>query len=303
MRILLCHRPGGAFGYITDGWVNAIQHAGHEVARWNGDQKSWHDFDPDLYMGCSGHKQPIPRQRRAKVAIHVNPYNSIPGIDESPENIKWTVDMKPDAVYGYGDEADRHYWEGWTTTHGIQWVPMPTGGDDMSYSVVNTKKDYDVVYLGGRWAYKAKTIDKYLLPVLDKTNFKLHGWGDWPEGYCSGQLPNSEVSSFLGSGKIGPCVSEEHTHKYGMDIPERMYKVALCGSLIIHDNVPAVNRYIESAVVAVSPQDYLDLVMYYIENDDERTELIEKQRNEVLDKHTYHHRIDLLLDSLGMPKL
>jgi hypothetical protein len=188
MRVLLVHRPGGAFGYITDGWINALRDKGHRVQRWDGNENSWHDFGPDLYIGCSGHKQPIPPRRNCKIAIHVNPYGpvAIEGINESEANIRWTINQRPDAVFGYGQEEDRLLWSYWTQRHGCRWVPMPTAGDRTVFkqSLDDSQKLYDVVYLGGRWPYKGLTIDSFLLPVLrhQDISFKLYGWGDWPAG-------------------------------------------------------------------------------------------------------------------------
>src|SRR5215831_12305434 len=90
VRVLLVHRPGGAFGYISDGWINALRDRGHRVERWDGLENSWHSFAPDLYLGCSGHRQPIPPRHNCKIAIHVNAYGPVhlDGLNESEETIR-----------------------------------------------------------------------------------------------------------------------------------------------------------------------------------------------------------------------
>lgn len=305
MKILLCHRPGGAFGYISDGWINALRDRGHQVQRWDGLEQSWYDYSPDLYIGCSGHKQPIPDKRATKIALHVNPHGpvDIKGINETQETIKWTVDRKPDVVFGYGNEEDRLLWSYWTTRHGIPWIPMPVAGDKTIYkSTSEEHKIYDIVYLGGRWAYKGLTIDSYLIPVLrNMPNSKLYGWGDWPKDLCHGILAEDKVSAFLGSGKIGPCISESHTHQYGIDIPERAFKVALCNTLVIHDCVPVIRRMIPSAIVAANPENFKNLCEHYArpEMEEERIHLSKLQREEVLKENTYHHRMASVLSATG----
>lgn len=307
MRVLMCHRPGGAFGYITDGMINAMRDRGHTVQRWDGNHNSWHSFQPDCYIGCSGHKQPIPPNRRCKVAIHVNPYGPVDlgGINESQDNIRWTISQKPDAVFGYGIEEDRLLWSYWTDRCNIKWVPMPTAGDKCVFKQITslTDRQFDVVYLGGRWSYKALTIDRYLIPMLKDPNirYKLHGWGDWPSGINSGQLADDKANEFLNSGKIGPCIVEQHTTEYGIDIPERAFKVALCGMLIVHDSAMSVNKLIPSAIIATTPEDFKDLCIYYSrdENQDKRIDLIKKQQQEVLSNNTYHHRIATLFNAIG----
>lgn len=331
LRILVCNRPGGAFGYISDGWINAFRDKGHVVQRWDGNQDSWHNFCPHLYIGCSGHKQPIPShsERSTKVAIHVNPYGPVQIasfntlINESENNIQWTLTQKPDVVFGYGHADDQILWSYWTTKHGIPWIPLPTAGDKtIFHRSQESDKKYDIVYLGGRWAYKAITIDKYLLPLLRKDcqlksayereifdyisqlSYKLHGWGEWPAGICSGALAEDQVCKFLGSGRIGPCISEQHTHRYGIDIPERAFKLALCGTMIIHDSVMQIRRMIPSAVIAENHDKFANYCCYYSrpEATQERIEITNRQTNEVLAAHTYHHRMSVLLNSIGYHK-
>lgn len=310
MKVLLCHRPGGAFGYITDGWFNALRDKGHKVQRWDGLEPSWNDFNPDAYIGCSGHKQPIPPRRNCKVAIHVNPYGpvNIQGINESEQNIRWTLNQKPDAVFGYGHEDDRLLWSYWTQKHGITWVPMPTAGDRIVFKQTRPLDDrpLDVVYLGGRWAYKGLTIDSYLVPLLERkeVTYKLHGWGDWQPGLCSGLLAEDQACAFLNRGKIGPCISEQHTHSHGIDIPERAFKVALCGGLVVHDAAIGVRRMIPSALIAHNPEQFQDYIRHFSrpENQAERVEMVTKQQVEVLSEHTYHHRLATMFMVLGLNK-
>jgi hypothetical protein len=239
----------------------------------------------------------------------VNPYGpvNIEGINEAEESIRWTLNQKPDAVFGYGHEEDRIYWSYWTTNHNIQWVPMPCAGDKIVFhdDIPPENREYDIVYLGGRWAYKGQTIDAYLLPALRDNAARHHikyavrGWGEWPTGICSGILPEDSANDFLNSGRVGPCISELHTHHYGIDVPERAFKLALCGTLVIHDPVPTIKRFIPSIVVAQNAPNFVDLCRHYSQNENERLATVRKQQAEVLENHTYHHRMSTMLAALG----
>jgi hypothetical protein len=304
MRVLLPNRPGGAFGYITDGWLNAFRSRGL-VSRYDGNEATWNSFQPDLYLGCSGHKQVIPKNRKAKVAIHVNPYGPVDmgSINEEQQAINWTIAQKPDAVYGYGFETDRIAWSYWTQKAKIPWVPMPTAADAVIFNQIQdtNAREHDVVYLGGRWQYKGITIDQYLKPILDdkQVNYKLYGWGDWYPGVCSGILPEDRANQFLNSGKISPCISERHTQQYGIDIPERCWKVAACGTLAIHDPVAVIRDHFKTCVVAENAQAMHELVLHFLKEDEARRNLAKQQQEEVLASHTYHHRLANLLRELG----
>lgn len=309
MKILLNKKVGGAWGFITESFANALKDKNHQVLRYDGNFSTWENFDPDIYIGCSGHQEPIPSLRRAKVAIHANPYGpiTIPNINEKDETIKWVLEQSPDAVFGYGTRSDAVFWSSWVSKHNIPWVPMATAGDKTIFSDLGKKRDVDIVYLGGRWQYKALTIDSFLLPVIrDMTASKmLAGWGGWPNdinGFLLrpvSSIDDSEVNDFYNRGKIAPCISEIHTQNYGIDIPERAFKAALCGCLVVHDNVMSIKTLIPSALVAKTPKEYYDLIEYYLHNDEEREALALKQKAEVLQHNTYHNRLSGLLRTLG----
>lgn len=279
---------------------------------WDGkNQKEFLEYDPDLYIGCSGHRQKIPAKRRCKVAIHVNPWGTklTPlfnvNINETEDAIKWTLNQKPDAVFGYGHQEDeKTYWSKWTN-----WVGIATAGDATIYYPDKQEVDYKIAFFGGRWGYKGNNIDKWLLPVIKKLNcVAIHGWGGWQgiKAYL-GPLPKeSSGRKFLSSAKVCPCVCEPHTTVYGIDIPERFFKVALCGSLPILDRIPGFNRYCDNYLMADSPNDYQEMIINFAtkESFEEKRKIkIEKIRKEVLQKHTYHHRMKHLCEKIGFAKM
>ena len=310
MKVLIVRRVGGAFGYITDGMVNALRSKGHEVQRYDNNIESWKNFDPDLYIGCSGHKENIPTQdRRAKVAIHVNPFGPIQipgGINESNDNIDWVKKQKPDVVFGYGFDEDAFLWSYWHQRTGIRWIPMPTAADVVVFNDLKKPRPNDIIYLGGRWSYKAKTIDAYLLPVLNsyRGRWKLYGWGEWPISASGGELPNDQANDFYNSGRVAPCISEIHTHTHNIDIPERVFKACATGCLAIHDSVPIISRVIPGLPVAKDPNDFLALHAHYLtpSSEKELSDLAKRCQDHVLKNHTYHVRMSRLLHSLGFTK-
>ncbi len=303
-RVLVCHHVRGAFGFITDGWLNALNDIGITAKRWDGSLRSWSEFKPSLYLGSSGHKQDIPNTRNrgdCRVAIHVNQLGPVrTKLTESDDDVQWTMAQRPDVVFGYGFEKDRAWWRGWDRS-GFPWVPMATAGDATLFHPSNGTHDrYDVVYLGGRWRYKAENIDKYLLPLLrsGRCNYRLHGWGEWPQGVSSGELPDNNAPAFLASGKVGPCISEPHTTTCGIDIPERVFKVVLSGAVAVHDTVAGFP--LETVESAKDPTHYANVICDVLEFGSEyRHTLSKRQYAEVISGHTYHHRLANMLKFLG----
>lgn len=308
-NILLCHRPNGAFGYISDGWFNCLKQSGFNVKRWDSNIETWRNFIPDLYIGCSAHRQPIPKDTNCELVIHVNPYGptDFGGINEPLESIKYVREtLKPSAVFGYGFDDDGIYWKYWNQKAGVKWVPMPTGLDSTVFYQNKSLYDRktDLIYVGGKWQYKSITMDEYLLPTINhirsKNNkCKVYGWGDWDNNICSGIISDNDINNEFNDSKVGPCMSEKHTHMYGFDLPERVWKLAACGVLPIHDPVPTLRNILNDLPMARDPQEYLELVEYYIDNDVERISLVEKIKAEVIKKHSYHSRLSVLFAAIG----
>lgn len=308
MRILTTHKVGGAFGFITESWINALKDKGHVVERWNGIAKSWFDFNPDLYIACSGHKQPIPSNHSAKIAVHVNPYGPIDvkGINESQQAIDWVKSIRPDVVFGYGFDEDRVYWQYWQEKLGIKWCPMPTAGDKTIFKTTKllTHRTNDLIYVGGRWSYKVVNIDAYLTPAIkhiQENGYKaeIYGWGDWLPGQSRGITPDENVPVVFNNAKIGPCISEPHTQSHGFDLPERFFKVALCGLLPIHDPVPTLRKLFPDLPMARDPGEYAELCCHYLRKEKERLDLSIKIYKQVIENHTYHNRLSRLFKELG----
>jgi spore maturation protein CgeB len=159
-----------------------------------------------------------------------------------------------------------------------------------------------LVYLGGRWDYKAQTIDEYLLPLLrsGRRTYALAGWGGWPaDVICKKVNDESEVAGFYASGRVAPCISEPHTQAWGIDLPERCFKAVICGVLAVHDAVSALRKYSDAFVISENPGDFRNLIEAYLDDADRRRQVWELQYADVTARHTYFDRMANLLASLG----
>ena len=312
MNILIANSKSGAFYHIANGWKNAFNAGGHNALLWDGTRGSWERHRPDIYIGCASWPQDFSKLRsQTRVAIHVDPYSGetirVPGgplIRTRKEYVDWTIKQKPDFVFGYGfqDDMDR-YWSYWRNKHGLKIVGMPNAADSTIYK--ETKKDQthdcDVGWVGGYWRYKAINLDKYLMPLVN--NFKViwYGWNG-PRKIWKGQANQDQVIKLFNSAKICPSVVEPHTTKFGIDVPERMFKVAACGALTILDPFKGIERFFsaDSIVLAKNPTDYFRLCKQYIEmREEERKTQARKMKTEVLSKHTYFNRVQVFFRNFG----
>jgi hypothetical protein len=305
MKILFTHKPFGAYGFISESWMNCCEQMGIEVRRWDGEIDSWRAFDPDVYIGYSGHRQPIPPPgpgRRAKIAVHVNPIpptGLTSTVDEHPGTVGWVAEQSPDVIFGYAHEHDRRWWAGWRAKVACPFVPMATAGDITLYrprpALAGT---VNATYVGGYWPYKARSIDQFLLPVADRIGLRIHGWGDWPRPV--GGVTDEQVPLLLAAAKVGPCISEPHTHAIGIDLPERVFKVVLSGAIAVHDPALNVGLVLPTLPVASTADAYLALCESVLAMTEQaRRDLSRQLIGEVLNGHSYHHRLARLLAALG----
>jgi len=322
MRILITAIPQTTIMYIINGYINAFNDIGCCAKLWNrrlGYYKLeiMKEFNPDLVIYIAGepntyHRYKIPNVKninsKVKLAIFVYPFGDkldhncrcrrIPLINESSESIKWIRDQKPDCVFGYGCADDSNtFYKNWFDI--CPFIGLPTAGDSTIYYPDKKDVPYKAAYLGGRWRYKDVKLRNWLFPVIDelKDDIEVRGFR-WPKGILE---CDDFGRSFLSSALVCPCVCEPHTDVYGMDIPERFWKVALCESLPILDNIPNFNRYCYNFIMGNNPKEYLDLIKKYAYHDVDYGKAMAKViRREVLMKHTYHHRMRDLCNCLGL---
>ena len=79
----------------------------------------------------------------------------------------------------------------------------------------------------------------------------------------------------------------------------RVFEALACGILLVIEKQKDVLSLFEAGKHLVVFEDVEDLsakVLYYLNNEDERKRIAENGRREVLEKHTYRHRVKAILD-------
>jgi hypothetical protein len=183
---------------------------------------------------------------------------------------------------------------------------MPTAGDATLFKPGQDERDIDVGYVGGYWPYKAQHIDKYLMTLIRQARqaglrSAVYGWGGWPAEAQAGQLADEGVPRFFQRCRVCPCICEPHTAQWGIDVPERVFKVILSGAIAIHDPLSGLRRFSQHVLIAHDAPDFVRLCCDWAQPDmaAQRAELSVKQRSDVLREHTYFHRLAGLLGCVG----
>lgn len=101
------------------------------------------------------------------------------------------------------------------------------------------------------------------------------------------------------SSLISINIHEEYQKRDIGDMNERTFKIPISGGFEIVDNVPSIKKYFEDGkeiVIAKNKNDWFEKIDYYIKNPNKRLPIIDAGREKVLKYHTYHNRVQKLLE-------
>jgi hypothetical protein len=161
----------------------------------------------------------------------------------------------------------------------------------------------DISFVGGYWQGKSQTFNKYLLPLCNefKYNIKIFGNSNWPVPQYCGYVQNEIVKDVLASATICPQLHEIHSQDFGFDMSERTFKILSNKCFVISDYVKGLEMLFgDKLILATSPNDFWEKIDYFIKNPDERLPYIQQGYDEVINRHTYFHRVSEIFTKLGL---
>ena len=333
MKIMISNDGPHAHYYIRLGWAKVFQAIGHDVTIWDINTKSAYDafdeFEPDLFMGQTYNLNRslfncIKERPELKVVMRASDWGDMqkdidkekyPILTASKEESVWVERLKREV--NKPDFVHNHYHDNWMkVTHnrwdviGVKVVSLMHGADVFDYAgagEVDILKS-DVTFIGGYWPYKAQTLDKYLIRLchpVGKFNIKIFGGSDWPVVQYAGRISNENVKHAFRSATICPNVSEPHSQDFGYDIIERPFKVPMSGGFCISDYVESMANDVftnDEIIFAKTPEEFEQLIEYYVNNPEETLPYVEKGYTCILDNDTYFHRVSTIFKELDMPK-
>lgn len=327
MKILITERLG-ANSYIGRGWANAFNSIGHETIIWDEAKVPCFDafkkFEPDVFLTSSWQlSRPqikcIASRPNLKVIVSLSNYGDDDAhldskkvhiaSDEEKKNVEELVKLAPWVNVGisqYNDKYMKHTHNKWVdlgiTPHGLM-----LGADVVDFPLTAPSKEYkcDLFIVSGRWAEKAKELDRYLLSLtypnttLDIKIFG-NGWGSIPQAY--GYIPNELIKHYYASATVSPNIHEPQALESGIDVNQRSFQSISSGGFQISQRVRSMEEdiFFNNEVVFVdNEKEFLDQVLFFRENPQERLPYIQRGLDTVYENHTFTHRIAEMLSFLG----
>lgn len=327
MKVLISNDGYHAHYFERIGWANAFNASGIECYIYDCKQTPafaiFDTYEPDIFIGQLYNLDRatikcIQARPHLKVALRAGEWwNEDIKKMNNPHILSVTTQElitlgilqkstgKPDFIYSHYTQEDIE------NTHrlfmeklGISVIGIPMSADVHTYYNGTPQDDLmcDIGFVGGYWPYKAQVFDKYLLPMLYDFNYsaKIFGNQIWPNTnqYC-GMIEDSRVKDLFVSAKICPNLSEPHAQTLGMDVNERAFKVLSSGGFCIMDNVNSAKKIFKDGIVfADSPEDFVELIGYYLTVPEQRAKIAARGQSIVMNAHTNYHRASLILKSL-----
>jgi hypothetical protein len=328
LRILSNFTPCGP-SYVRSGWGRVFRALGHEFQFWPCDQKpafdAFNEFEPDLYIGTTYETSRavakcIAARPRMKVAMYASAwgpylndvdlkkYPLVVASEQEKRNISLLKEMtgKPDFVFIHAhDRWLEGTMSGWAEA-GVKYCGILNAADTFVYLNGTPRPELacDVAFVGGYWGYKARNLDRYILPLCHPStglNVKLFGNQPWPTHQFLGLIDDVDVKDLFASAVVCPNVSEPHSTDLGWDVIERPFKVLAAGGFCVSDHVEEAEALFgDDLVFARAPGELEELVRYYIRHPDERLKHMAAGRRRVLLEHTYFDRVADMFEHLGM---
>ena len=329
MRILSTRLSNAPY-YIVNGWKDVFDRLGHEWLWWPVGKPAFDIFDefqPDIFIGDLGIDRAICKciAQRPEMKVILKGKNwgesdkyidqELYPIDvtsqEEKDLIRTLKDAcgKPDLVFNWYHENRMEETMGDWQANGIDMLDMQPAANHFEYFPVEPIDALrsDLSFVGGFWGYKAQNFRKYLIPLclpLGKYNIKIFGNQPWSIPQYMGRPGEELMNAIFCSAKICPNVSEPHANEFGFEVNERVFKLAATKSFCISDPIDSLTEDVFTSgemPTAKEPNEYFEMIDYYLKNPDLRKEKAEKCYNTVMEGHTYCHRVSKLLSKLNMP--
>lgn len=211
--------------------------------------------------------------------------------------------------------------DGFEKETGYKFHTIPLAADKivLENSRISRRFQTDISFIGTNLPDKKEYFKQNIFPLLDKYKYNFYGQ-DWTFqdkalGFIQrgGQYFNipylrsiqkpklslNDEGNIYASSTISINVHEEYQRRFGGDCNERTFKIPMARGFEITDNVACIRKYFkvgQDIIVADNKDDWKEKIEYFMKNKENRIKIIESGRKKVLSDHTYHNRVNVILE-------
>ena len=186
----------------------------------------------------------------------------------------------------FGDGNNEPYYTKWKNV-----TTVPLGFDNFCYESKKVNYKYDVCFVGGvannGFNEKIVIMNKTLGYLINDTSINC-GF------FINKNLTHLQENYILNASKITINIHDAYQRELKLDSNERTFKSLGVNGLLVSDKINQIKRLFPFVEMENNNKELASLILEHI-NDPELESKKEKNRNYILNNHTYTHRINQLL--------
>jgi glycosyltransferase involved in cell wall biosynthesis len=177
--------------------------------------------------------------------------------------------------------------------------PLHQATDPQRFRPDPTGPAHELLFVGN-WRTGRRILED-LLPTDHGLAVYGRGWTPDrldPAYHAAESIPNDELDGYYAAAAI---VLNDHWRGMQREgfLSNRLYDAAACGALVISDDVEGMAAEFDGGVIGYRDRRHLrELIDYYLAHPDERRSTSERARRAVLERHTFAHRAQQLVEAI-----
>lgn len=182
---------------------------------------------------------------------------------------------------------------------GIPYLHLPLASDPEIFKPLLEEKKYDISFLGN--AHSGYGREKYIQKLIEYSkrknlNLFLAGAGWEKFGYTAHIVNHGyQTNQIYNQSKV--CINIHNDRQYAgidkeMDANNRLFDLAMAGCCQVSNGHEMIKKYFsqEEIATADNPDEWIELIDYYLSNQEERSNLGDKARLRAITEHTWEKR-------------
>lgn len=241
----------------------------------------------------------------ADVVIHLYGARA-PVVDPGPATILWVIShperITPDGCAGYDRVAvasDRFAADLATGTD-VPVLPLHQATDPERFRPTPGGPPHELLFVGSSRGQRRPVVDAAAATGRDLAVYG-GGWTDElidPRHVRGEWVPNEELAAWYSAATIVLTDHYADQRELGF-VSNRVYDALACGAFVISDDVPGLETEFDGAVPACpTADDVAAAIDRALADPDDRRARGARGRRAVLERHTFRHRVDTLIETV-----
>jgi spore maturation protein CgeB len=187
---------------------------------------------------------------------------------------------------------------------GVRSSWLPLAFDPEAFKPLYYKKKLDIFFAGSNLPNRINNCRKYLMPLIEKYGHKLYLAGSgWRKSNlvnaCKylGEIPYKFLNLLYNLSKINLNILRDDEENDYLSINSRFFEILGSGSFMISSEIKGIHELFEmnkEIVIARSREEMLELVEYYLNNEEERLKIANRGYQKAVKYHTIEKRAEVI---------